>query len=249
MTPPRPGRWPTLSDSLNRSKMIGGPSIHPSMVKCEPVETVEAVRRGLKRDAAQRDMIITVDWNRPDPQAPRPGVFREKFQVPQLGVVPPPWRGKWRREQQESRTLIAQSTSQNLRPKMSPKSLWQRQMPTGLRVTLSQGTPWKRVERPKSRHKQSRPPSLVDSGNNRPPRSRYPRRRTTPNASLNDKGPILLEHPEEKERVLLAQTLLGLDVVAKQVPTNRDETVPLPSSLCRFGWLFGRSAIYIHGSA
>ncbi|KAG6160266.1 hypothetical protein E4U34_003679, partial [Claviceps purpurea] len=73
MTPPRPGRWPTLSDSLNRSKMIGGPSIHPSMVKCEPVETVEAVRRGLKRDAAQRDMIITVDWNRPDPQAPRPG--------------------------------------------------------------------------------------------------------------------------------------------------------------------------------
>ncbi|KAG6177689.1 hypothetical protein E4U23_008653, partial [Claviceps purpurea] len=73
MTPPRPGRWPTLSGSLNRSKMIGGPSIHPSMVKCEPVETVEAVRRGLKRDAAQRDMIITVDWNRPDPQAPRPG--------------------------------------------------------------------------------------------------------------------------------------------------------------------------------
>ncbi|KAG6198343.1 hypothetical protein E4U50_007606 [Claviceps purpurea] len=73
MTPPRPGRWPTLSGSLNRSKVIGGPSIHPSMVKCEPVETVEAVRRGLKRDAAQRDMIITVDWNRPDPQAPRPG--------------------------------------------------------------------------------------------------------------------------------------------------------------------------------
>ncbi|KAG5913466.1 hypothetical protein E4U61_006857 [Claviceps capensis] len=43
------------------------------MVKCEPEKTVEAVHRGLKRDAAQRDMIITVDWNRPDPQAPRPG--------------------------------------------------------------------------------------------------------------------------------------------------------------------------------
>ncbi|KAG5934931.1 hypothetical protein E4U59_005893 [Claviceps monticola] len=51
------------------------------MVKCEPVETVEAIHRGLKRDAAQRDMIVTVDWNRSDPQAPRPGDDRLQAQV------------------------------------------------------------------------------------------------------------------------------------------------------------------------